>query len=64
MEEEAQPRRDDDGDALPNHAAATGWDPYQVWLTRIRPYQSLIEQSPAAPQRQRRATPALFRFHL
>jgi hypothetical protein len=21
----------------------TGWDPYEVWLTRIRPQQRLIE---------------------
>ncbi len=27
--------------------AATGWDPYEVWLTRIRPRQHLIGQRSA-----------------
>ncbi len=29
--------------------AVTGWDPYQVWLTRIRPHQQLIGPRAHAP---------------
>lgn len=29
--------------------AAPGWDPYEVWLTRIRPHQHLVGPNSAPP---------------
>jgi len=36
-------------DGAPIERTAIGWDPYEVWRTRIRPYQRLIE-APAADE--------------
>lgn len=66
MGDEAQPHRNADGDHLLNPGAAMGWDPYQVWLTRIRAQQRSSEPAPAqsaAMQRRRRATRVFFRFN-
>jgi hypothetical protein len=66
MEDMAQSHRDAVGDEKLNQGAATGWDPYQVWLTRIRPQQCSIEPAPAqsaASQHRWRATRVRLRFH-
>ena len=66
MGDEAQPHRELDVNEVLKAGEVRGWDPYQVWLTRIRPQQSAIELAPvrsAALQPRRRATRILLRFH-
>jgi len=40
----------------------TGWDPYQVWLTRIRPQQRLIESGREETDALERSGHRLFAF--
>ncbi len=41
-------------------AGATGWDPYEVWLTRFRPWQQqMMARMAQAPKRPRRRVRAL-----
>ncbi len=63
MGNEAQPHRNADGDQVLSQGA--GWDPYEVWFTRIRPHQHSIElvaAQSAALRRRRHATRMFFRF--
>jgi hypothetical protein len=66
MGDEAQTHRAAEADQVLSRGAVTGWDPYEVWSTRIRPLQRSIEPASAqsaALQRRARAARVLFRFH-
>jgi hypothetical protein len=66
MEDKAQSHPHANGDAVLNQGTATGWDPYEVWFTRIRSHQRSIELVPArstALQRQRRVIRVLLQFN-
>lgn len=42
MVDEAERESGANENGVINRPAVTGWDPYEVWLTRIRPHQHLI----------------------
>jgi hypothetical protein len=66
MGDKVQQCRDGHVDEALNQGAGIGWDPYQVWLTRIRPQQGAFQPAAAqavASQRPRRAARMFFRFN-
>lgn len=49
MADAAEPGPGKNKSAITVEPLAPGWDPYEVWLTRIRPHQHLVGSNSALP---------------
>ena len=66
MEDKARSHPGANADAVLKQGTAKGWDPYEVWFTRIWSAQRSIELASARPaslHRRRRAIRVLFQFN-